>query len=65
MTKTYRPDQQKIAEGLMSEFLDVISKYDEAIPLMIVIGVLETLKFDLIHHQHHELQKEISKRGNT
>ena len=59
MTNTYKPDQQKLAAGLTRELFDVLSKYEEAIMLSTVVGVLETLKFELIHRQHHELRKEM------
>lgn len=59
MSNTYKPDQRDLVAGLTRELFDVLAKYEDAILLSTVVGVLETLKFDLIHRQHHELQKEM------
>lgn len=52
-------NQQELAAGLMRELFDVVARYEDAILMPTVVGVLETLKFDLIHHQHHQLRKEM------
>lgn len=39
----------KLAEGLTDELLEVIHKYDESMPVVSVLGVLEVIKAQLIH----------------
>lgn len=38
----------KLAQGLTNELLDVIHKYDDSMPLVSVLGVLEIVKQQLI-----------------
>ena len=65
MNNTYKPDQQKLALALTQELFDVIAKYEGAIMMSTMIGILETIKFDLIHHQHHELKEKIDANGQA
>jgi hypothetical protein len=47
----------KLAEGLTDELLEVISRYEESIPLVSVLGVLEVIKAHLIR-SHMEGDEE-------
>ena len=47
----------KLAEGLTDELLEVIGRYEESIPLVSVLGVLEVIKSHLIR-SHMEDDEE-------
>lgn len=38
----------KLAEGLTDELLEVIQRYDESMPLVSVLGVLDVVKMQLL-----------------
>lgn len=65
MNNIYKPDQQKLAAALTKELFDVVAKYEDAIMMSTAIGILETIKFDLIHHQHHELKEKMDAKGQA
>ena len=44
----------KLAQGLTDELLDVIHEYDDSIPLVSVLGVLEIVKLQLIQEHMDE-----------
>ena len=46
----------ELAAGLTEEILDVIFKYEEAMMLPTVLGILDVIKFDLI--RDHMMQVE-------
>ena len=47
----------KLAQGLTEELLEVIHKYDESMPLVSVLGVLEVVKQQLFQ-EHVEDDEE-------
>ena len=47
----------KLAEGLTDELLEVIGRYEESMPLVSVLGVLEVIKTHLIR-SHMEDDEE-------
>lgn len=48
--------QLALLEALTSELYDVIENYHDAIPLAAVIGVLEVLKYEMLHRAAKEMQ---------
>lgn len=47
----------KLAQGLTDELLEVIYKYNETMPVVTVLGVLEVIKTQLIM-EHTEMEDE-------
>lgn len=47
----------KLTEGLTEELMEVIHKYDESMPLVSVLGVLEVVKLQLVWN-HFEDDEE-------
>ena len=41
-------------EGLYKELIGVLEKFDEALPLASVVGVLEVIKFQLLNNTEDE-----------
>lgn len=48
--------QLALLEALTGEIYDVIENYNDAIPLAAVIGVLEVMKYELLHRAAKETQ---------
>ena len=46
--------QQVMIEGLYKELLGVLEKFDEALPLASVVGVLEVIKFQLLNNTEED-----------
>ena len=44
----------KLAEGLTDELLEVIHRYDESMPLVSVLGVLDVVKMQLLWHHFED-----------
>ena len=49
--------QLQLAQGLTDEILEVIYKYNEAMPVVSVIGVLEVVKTQLIM-EHTDMEED-------
>lgn len=47
---------QSLTEGLAEDILNTIHNYDEAVPLAIVIGVLEIVKAGLIREAGENIE---------
>lgn len=48
----------ELASGMTDEILEVIYKYEEAIMLPTVLGILDVIKYDLIRSQWIESEEE-------
>jgi hypothetical protein len=48
----------KLAEGLTDELLEVIGRYEESMPLVSVLGVLEVIKAHLIRSHMEDTDEE-------
>ena len=48
----------ELAAGLTNEILDVIYKYEDAIMLPTVLGVLDVIKFELIRDHAAQMDEE-------
>jgi hypothetical protein len=46
--------QQVMIEALYQEIMGVLEKFDEALPLASVVGVLEVIKFQLLNNTEDE-----------
>lgn len=47
-----------LAAGMTEEILEVIYKYEEAMMLPTVLGILDVIKFDLIQDQMAQINEE-------
>ena len=48
----------ELAAGLINEILDVIYKYEDAIMMPTVLGVLDVIKFELIRDHAAQMDEE-------
>lgn len=48
--------QLALLEALTEEIYDAIDNYNDAIPLAAAIGVLEVIKYELLHRAAREIQ---------
>jgi len=48
----------ELAAGMTDEILEVIYKYEEAIMLPTVLGILDVIKYDLIRSQWIESEED-------
>jgi hypothetical protein len=46
--------QQVMIEALYQEIMGVLEKFDEALPLASVVGVLEVIKFQLLNNTEED-----------
>ena len=46
--------QQVMIEALYQEIVGVLEKFDEALPLASVVGVLEVIKFQLLNNTEED-----------
>jgi hypothetical protein len=46
--------QQVMIEALYQEIIGVLGKFDEALPLASVVGVLEVIKYQLLNNTSEE-----------
>ena len=44
----------KLAQGLTDELLEVIHRYDDSMPLVSVLGVLDVIKMQLVWHHFED-----------
>lgn len=47
----------ELARGMTDEILEVIYKYEEAVLLPTVLGILDVIKYDLMHSQWMEAEE--------
>jgi len=52
-----KTSQTALAQGMVDEVLDVVYKYHEAVPMVLVLGVLEVVKQQLIQ-DHTETEED-------
>jgi len=54
---SHKTSQTALAQGMVDEVLDVVYKYHEAVPMVLVLGVLEVVKQQLIQ-DHTETEED-------
>jgi hypothetical protein len=53
----HKTSQTALAQGMTDEILEVIYRYHEAVPVVLVLGVLEVIKQQLIV-EHTEVEED-------
>lgn len=54
---SHKTSQTALAQSMADEVLDVVYKYHEAVPMVLVLGVLEVVKQQLIQ-DHTETEED-------
>jgi hypothetical protein len=54
----HKLNPMELASGMTNEILDVIYKYEDAMMLPTVLGILDVIKFELTLDHHHAAEED-------